>query len=362
MRRVIAVVGLALLVAVLALVARPIPIAPKAWSPPPDPGFTGAYAQNDRLLAARLLGKGMGRGPTDVTVRDGYAYTGLEDGRIMRLALDGASKPEVFARTDGRPAGLQFDSTGDLIVADASRGLLKVTPDGRVTVLVSEIDGRKMRFPDDLDIAADGTIWFSDASTRFGFADSINDFWEASATGRLISYDPRTGAVRVRLSNLRFANGVAIAPDQSYVLVAETAGRRVTRLWLAGPKAGRSETFVDGLPGYPDNMSADARGFWVSLPYPNNGRLDALMPHPFLRAVVFRLVAAKILPSPVPAPRGWVVNLDGQGRVVQNLMDSKGERYAGVTSVNAFPGGLVLGSSTADAIAVLDAPTSEAAR
>lgn len=357
MKRVLLVLGCLLISTVAALMFWPISINPKAWTPSADPGFNGPYAENDRLASATLLGEGMGRGPTDITVKDGFAYTGLEDGRIMRLAIDGSSKPELYASTGGRPAGLQFDKNGDLIVADASAGLLAISPDRKVTVLVDSIDGIKMRFPDDLDIAADGTIWFSDASTRFGFSDSINDFWEASGTGRLISFDRKTNQATVRLSGLRFANGVAIAPDQSYVLVAETAGRRISRLWLSGPKAGTSDIFIDSLPGYPDNMSSNGSDlFWVSLPFPTNRSFENLMPRPWLRGIVYKLVQLGILPSPIPAPRGWVVAYDDNGQVVHNLMDRQGARYAAVTSVNEFDGMLFLGSSTQHAMARLTVP------
>lgn len=51
------------------------------------------------------------------------------------------------------------------------------------------------------------------------------------------------------LDGLWFANGVAVSPDQTFVVVAETARYRLQKYYLAGPKKGKSEVFVAGLPG-----------------------------------------------------------------------------------------------------------------
>jgi len=102
--------------------------------------------------------------------------------------------------------------------------------------------------------------------------------------------EPRTKATRVLLSNLHFANGVAVSPDQSFVLVVETGAYRVHRLWLDGPRRGESEIFIDNLPGFPDGISSNGKDkFWLALVSPRDKTLDLLLPHPFLRKIVLRL-------------------------------------------------------------------------
>jgi sugar lactone lactonase YvrE len=351
------VVVLALLGAAGFLAFAPIPIEPQAWVPPPNPGLKGPYAENSAMKdRAVKFAAGLGRGPEDVAVKDGFAYTGLEDGRIMKLSLDGKER-SVFAKTGGRPLGVQFDAQGNLIVADADKGLLSVAPDGKVSVLVDSIGGKKMIFVDDLDIAADGTIWFSDASQRFGYKAYLLDFWEGRGTGRLLAYNPATKQTRVALENLRFANGVAIAPDQSFVLVSETAARRIAKHWLTGPRAGRTEILIEALPGYPDNISVTPEGvFWIALPAPASDEFDAMQPKPFLRGVQFRMVSYGLVKPPTPPLRGWVIAVDGDGKVLASLMDPKGETFHTVTSVNVAGGELFLGSNVTDAIARMPVP------
>lgn len=323
-----------LLAALLYLAVWPVPAEPVAWAPPPSPGFTGPYAANHALAAAELLDVG-GDGPEDVAVGpDGAIYAGLRDGRIVRLDPDGR-RAATFAQTGGRPLGLRFGADGRLLVADPHRGLLAVGRDGAVSVLAGAHAGTPFRLADDLDVSADGTVYFTDASMRAAVEDSIADIVEHRATGRLLAYDPVHGATRVLLDGLCFANGVALAPDESFVLVVETACYRVRRLWLRGERRGASEVVLDALPAFPDGITGDGAGtFWVALVSPRNRLLDALHPHPALKKALMRVPEAL---RPGPTRYGFVIGVDGDGRIVRNLQDPEGRRAAFVT--NAVPHG-----------------------
>jgi sugar lactone lactonase YvrE len=336
------------------LMLWPVPIDPVVWTPTPDPGLTGPYAQSSAMPGLTKLLVEEGLGPEDVT-RDanGTFYTGLQDGRILRFPAEGNSS-ELFVNTGGRPLGMQFDAQGMLVVADAFKGLLSITPEGDVTVLTDSVNGKRMVFPDDLDIAADGTIWFTDASQRFDQHHWIRDFWEARPTGRLLSYDPESKQTVVRMTELRFANGVALGPNDEFVLVNETLARRIWRLWLKGPQVGKRELFLDGLPGYPDNLSYNENGtFWVALPAPSSVPLEGMAARPFLRKLLFRLPERFI--NVQPPPVAWALGVDEQGQVRHSLRDASGT-YASVTSVNEFGGHLYLGSIMMKAVARVQVP------
>ena len=68
-------------------------------------------------------------------------------------------------------------------------------------------------------IASDGTVWFSDSSTKFGIEDWKSDFVQHTRTGRLCRLDP-DGTVTVVIDGLAFANGVALSKNEDYVCVA----------------------------------------------------------------------------------------------------------------------------------------------
>lgn len=335
----------------------PIPIDPVAVEVDRNPGLIGPYARNERLRAVSWLGTPVSKGPEDVAISKGYAYTGLENGNIVRVKLDGTGGYEAFANTQGRPLGMQFDQYGNLVVCDAKKGLLIITPDARIQVLADKVNGKPIKFADDLDIAKDGTIYFSDASTRFGYGEHILDIMEGSATGRLLAFDPRTMQATVLIDGLNFANGVALGPDEEYVLVNETGAARIARYWLKGSKARTRDIFAAGLPGYPDNLSFDGKNvFWVALPGPRNDQLDQLLPSPSMRRIIFRIMSVGLMPSPQPAKYGFVIALDRNGRPVENLQDPTGTSISSITSVNAVGGNLYFGSLDTDRIASLPNP------
>ncbi|HEV2665637.1 MAG TPA: SMP-30/gluconolactonase/LRE family protein, partial [Blastocatellia bacterium] len=247
---------------------------------------------------------------------------------------------------------------GNLIVADAFKGLLSISPDRAITILTDSVAGKRMLFPDDLDIAQDGMIWFTDASQRFDQHHWILDFWEGQPTGRLLSYDPKTKQTTVRMEALRFANGVALGPDDAFVLVNETIAARILRLWLKGPKAGATEVFINGLPAYPDNISYNGKGagkgiFWVALPAPRVESLEGIAGRPFLRKMLLRLPESLV--GVKPETVGWIIGVDADGVIRHNLRDATGA-YDNITSVNQFDDHLLLGSIMMKSVGRIEAP------
>lgn len=344
--------GVLLVVFVLlgSFLLSPSPVDSRAWQPPPPPAMTGKLAPNERLRLADLLARGQVYGPEDTTVdSEGRLYAGTQDGKIVRLGLDG--RLETWLETGGRPLGMVFDRQGNLIVADAWKGLLSIAPDARdakVTVLTREAEGLPFRFTDDVDIAPDGRIYFTDASSRFHQPDYMLDLLEMRPHGRLLRYDPRTRKTEVLLANLHFANGVAVSPDGDYVLVNETWKYRILRYWIKGRRAGQAEVFANNLPGFPDNLAVDHKGrYWVAFPTLRNPKVDALHRRPWLKDLVAKLPDSL---KPVPQEYGLVIAFDSNGGVITSLHDTKGTHLKEITSVNPHGGYLYFGSLHNDRI------------
>src|ERR1041384_4543755 len=244
MKPIILRILIVLIVLIIVLIAYmllwPVPINPAAWTPPAAPELTGVYAQNSELAKIQRLSVNS-FAPEDVAFdsRD-RIYCGTDDGIIYRLQPDGTN-PEVFAQTNGRPLGLVFDHEGNLIVADAMVGLMSISPDKKVTVLSTEAGGVSFKCTNDLDVAADGTIYFTDASKKFPLTQLKADLLEHQPNGRFLAYDQKTKQSRVLMNDLYFANGVAVSPDQSFVLVNDTGAYRIRRYWLKIGRASCSE-------------------------------------------------------------------------------------------------------------------------
>jgi sugar lactone lactonase YvrE len=349
------------LIAIIALLVGyltlwPVPINPAAWTPPVAPELTGVYAQNSELARIERL-KVDAFAPEDVAI-DGAdrIYCGAEDGRIFRFQPDG-THPEVFASTQGRPLGLVFDHDGNLIVADAVKGLLSIARDGSISVLTTQAEGVPFRCTNDLDVASDGTIYFTDASYKYPLTQLKADLLEHQPNGRFMAYDPRSKQTRVLLRDLNFANGVAVSPDQSFVLVNDTGSYRVRRFWLNGSKQGQSDVFIDNLPGFPDGISSNGRGtFWLALVNRRDSALDSLHPHPFLKKIVWRL--PNFL-QPNIKRYAFVLALDTNGKVVQNLQDPSPQCFAQIANVVEHKGMLYFGSIGESAIGRMALPTTK---
>lgn len=348
-------IGLVVLLLAAYLLVWPVSVEPQPWQAPPNPGYSGPFAQNQRLEDLETLPIGDHRGPEDPALdAQGRIYVPTHGGQIVRLDADG-THPKVFADTGGRPLGIDFDPEGNLIVADAFRGLLSVSPGGEVTLLADEANGVPIVYADDVDVAPDGKMYFSDASTKFSAAD-VGDTMEASkleimehgATGRLLVYDPETGKASTVLDGISFANGVAVSPDGQFVLLNETGSYRVLKVWIAGPDRGGAEFVIDELPGFPDNVSVGQDGrFWVALVSPRNDLLDGMSEQPFARKVVQRLPGFL---RPDAAHYGHVIAIDAEGNVVANLQDPNGA-YPLITAVTETDEHLYLGSLVAPHLA-----------
>ena len=226
-------------------------VSPGYLALPPAPSFDAnshsPYAMNDRLGEAEIIGLGEIDGPEDVILdMDSNIYASARQGDIVRFLAPDYVRHEVFAHVGGRPLGMAFDKDDRLLVCIAGMGLYCVDKLRKIQKLTAEtnrtplsiIDDSRMRLADDLDIAPDGKVYFSEATIRYGFEEWVVDSLEGRGNGRIIRYDPATGATRTILRNLLFANGICMAHDNKSVLFAETWGCTRKPLLARGAESG----------------------------------------------------------------------------------------------------------------------------
>ncbi len=357
MKKVLGTAALILAALLLYLLLWPVPINPVAWNAPQNLGLVDPFESNDRLKPADAIGLGGHSGPEDVTAgHDGRLYATSKDGFLLQI--DGYGNVAEFAQVGGRPLGLETDRDGSFIAANAYLGIQRIFPDGSVENLLSEVDGRPLVYADDLALANDGSVYFSEASTHFGasqyegtYEGSLLDIMEHGASGQVIAFSPDTGDAKVIIDNLNFANGVAISADQTFLLVAETGSYRILRYWLVGPRAGETEVIIDNLPGFPDNINNGLNGrFWIGLVSPRNDLLDRLSDNPLIRKIVQRLPAFL---RPKAVPSSHVIAINGDGEVLMNLQDSDA-RFPALTGVFETSDALYLTSLFGNELARLD--------
>jgi len=297
---------------------------------PPPPPWTGPLQANEKLNLVDRLFEGKIKGPESFAERDGYLYTGLMSGLIVKIDPDDLSIEPVArigtACNDqheeakcGRPLGMAFTKSGKLLVCDAVFGLYmldleKEVEENRIrpsqqlerveyTQLLPpnlEVEGKIHKVYNSVVVSADEeTVYLTVSSTRFVLSDGLFEMI-SDGSGRLVSYNLRTQKVMVLVEEINFANGVELDPSENFLLFCETGLARVHKYWLKGEKAGSSELLAENLPGLPDNIRLNDNGnYYVGL-YPRiPGKLhilEFLGPHNWARKFVSRLVGMVMLP------------------------------------------------------------------
>jgi len=290
-------------------------------------------------------------GAEDVVVADnGIVFTGTEDGSVFAVRPDG-SGADLVGSTGGRPLGIELLGDDRLLIADAHHGLLAMTiATGALETLVDAVENQPLVFCNNAAVARNGDIWFSDSSTVFGIEKWKHEILQETRTGRLLCLRTN-GLVETHLDDLSFANGVALAADESYVAVAETAARTVVRLWLTGERAGERDLLCSDLPGYPDNIARGSDGLiWVSIASPT----DPLVARLHRAPRVVRKVASAIPEALQPKPQQTVraMAFDDTGACVHDVVGEV-DGFHMVTGVREHNGELWLGSLHEPAVAVI---------
>ncbi|XP_033167857.1 adipocyte plasma membrane-associated protein [Drosophila mauritiana] len=363
----------------------------------PARDLNGTLELNNHLNGARQLWKDKIFGPECLIVHEDKIYTGIHSGEVIRLNNEESVQPitKIGQHCDyifddelcGYPVGLALDTQGNnLIVSDAYYGIWQVdlkTKKKTVVVPAEQIlpgkgANRRAKLFNSLAVSRQGDIFWTDS-----FSDDFVLAAFANPSGRLFRYDRVKKTNEVLLDELSFANGLALSPSEDFIVLAETTAMRLRKYYLKGSRAGESEVFVEGLPGWPDNLTADEEGIWVPLSVASDSEnpnlFAVLAPYPRLRSFLARLVALMRLPLRVlnhiypndiaarlfhsfndlvirNAPkRSTVVRVDWNGNIVRSLHGFD-RSASGISHVLEVKGHLYLGSPVNHYVAKVKLP------
>lgn len=170
---------------------------------------------------------------------------------VIAVGLDG--KSEVVAHVNSFPFCIDFLPDGRLLVASArDRSLLRMEPDGSL-VTHADLAGLADYSWNDIAVNGRGNAYVN----NIGFAFPGGEF----APGIVAVVTP-DGSARQVADGLAFPNGMAVTPDDSTLIVAESYGGRLTAFDIAadGGLSNRRVWADLGEAAAPDGICLDAEG------------------------------------------------------------------------------------------------------
>ncbi|WP_375562342.1 SMP-30/gluconolactonase/LRE family protein [Bernardetia sp. OM2101] len=338
-------------------------LKPNAWFPSKAPSFEGKLAKNEILQSTEWIDLQGWYGAEDIAVdKKGNLYCGVHrkktdfsDGAILKI--DTVGRVTVFCKTDSWVTGLHFDKEENLIACDLERGLISVNKTGKITILASKSENNSpFLIPNDIDIASDGIIYFSNTSSTINFSrlHARKIILEMQPDGGLYSYNPTTKTVKTLIDGAFFGNGVAISKDEDFVLMVDLAKYRVMRYWIKGKKQGTTDVFIDNLIGFPNGIARRKDGsFWLGFTTIRNELLDNLHPHTGKKKLLY---GVPLWLQPKQEPFGIVMNISEKGEILTVFYDTTGKKVSESSSIEEHNGYLYLGGDLVNHIGKFKLP------
>lgn len=213
--------------------------------------------------------------PTDVPAPGSRAVA------IRRLELDGERFPlepdrvTTLAERTNTANGMALDGEGRLVICEQGTrsehaAIGRIDPaTGRHETLVDEWGGLRLNSPNDVVVARDGAIWFTDPS--YGHLQGFRP--EPQVGDFVYRYDPGSGRIAVVADGFDKPNGLAFSPDESVLYVTDSGANQAEGSYhpnrphhiqafdvAGGRRLINRRLLAVTTPGFPDGIKVDTDG------------------------------------------------------------------------------------------------------
>ena len=212
-------------------------------------------------------------GPVYLPDQDALIWSDVRGDRVHRWTAAGGDEtlyaPGDFAN------GHTLDHDGRVLACEhGRRRVARYEPDGSRTTVVDRYKGHRLNSPNDLVVASDGAVWFTDPP--YGILDDSEGYAAESELGGCFVFrlDRHSGELTVMTDELQHPNGLAFSPDETVLYVSDTSGARIEggnhQIFAfdvvdGGRRLGDPRTFVVMDPGFADGLRVDVDGnVWTS--------------------------------------------------------------------------------------------------
>jgi len=260
--------------------AERLPLGPLAGSRYPDPHiealdkkrFKGSVGTG----AVERIASGFrwAEGPAYFRAGRFLIFSDIPNNRMMRL-LEDDNHLSVFRSPSFNSNGNTVDREGRLISCEhGGRRVTRTEHDGTITVIADSYNGKKLNSPNDVVVASNGTIWFTDPS--YGIKGNYEGLRAEPEQEKHNVYrvDAATGTVSVVVDDFVQPNGIAFSPDEKRLYVIDSGVTdggpshiRVFDVDISSGKVSNGKVFAEGFaPGITDGMRCDVEGnVWCSM-------------------------------------------------------------------------------------------------
>jgi len=234
----------------------------------------------DKRFKARIGNAAIERIATGFRGAEGPAYfrdggyllwSDIPNNRIMRW-LEDDGHVSVFRADSNYSNGNTRDREGRLITCEHdSRRVTRTETDGTITVLIDSFQGKKLNAPNDVVVAADGAIWFTDPGYGI-FGNYEGHLAEPELPPRVYRLDAKSGQTTVVADDFDKPNGLAFSSDEKKLYIIDSGlthgGRSNMRVFeVDGDRLANGKVFAENFaPGFTDGVRTDMAGnVWCSM-------------------------------------------------------------------------------------------------
>ncbi len=242
------------------------------WQPSPSYPDPAVIALSPRFRRHMIMnaaverlhqGTRWGEGPVWFADHRCLLWSDIPNNRILRWdEHTGTVTP--FRQPSNHANGNTRDREGRLVTCEhGARRVTRTERDGRITVLADRFEGRRLNSPNDVVVAADGAVWFTDPP--FGIlSDYEGERAESEVAPATYRLDPVTGALAMVDDTTAGPNGLAFSPDGRILYLVESRGephRRILAFDVDGTRLSGRRVLIDAGPGgTPDGFRCDELG------------------------------------------------------------------------------------------------------
>ena len=207
------------------------------------PAFAGTMAVERVATGFRWA-----EGPVYFPAGHYVLFSDIPNNRIMRYCEDDGHL-SVFRQPSMNSNGNTIDREGRLITCEHSgRRVTRTEFDGSITIIADKYNGKKLNSPNDVVVASDGSIWFTDPVYGIGGNYEGMKAEQEQEKHNVYRVDPKSGDIKVVVDDFVEPNGITFSPDEKKLYVIDTGftdGPTIRRIsacstWMSGPERCRT--------------------------------------------------------------------------------------------------------------------------